>query len=441
MPLIPFARMSKPGLTSRGYSGERLINWFVRPSPGGVAEIVLMGRSGMVGVADFGASVRASIRVGSDIYVAAGGVLWKWNGTSTTNVGTINDGATYMATSGQEVAVVVGGVYYVCDGSTTTSYMTGEVTLPRFVTYLRGYFIVAGDAAGRGDGITWSGVDDATTFNALDFVFAEGNADALTGLVADHGEIWAFGAETIEVFYATGNADTAFAPNPSQQVEKGAIAGTVAQEDNALFYVGQDRVVYRGTDVISTREVEEALLEGDIVGGFSFGDRGHRFYAVTVAGRPTLCYDVTTGLWCEFATGADWDPWIATGAVIVDATQYFTTTTGKLCVQSGYTDDGAVLSAQAVSMPIVEQGNWMRVSRVIAHVETGTADIGRTPQIMMQTSRNGRTWSLEKWQGLANIGEYWQRAIWRGLGAFKRVQFRFVVTDPVPRDFYGVWYG
>jgi hypothetical protein len=447
MPAIAFARMSKPGVQAQAYSGERLLNWFLRPVDG-VSQGALIGRSGLVEQYDLGLNVRAAIESGEDLYAVAEERVWKVSGGSITQVGVVPDGVTSIAASGAEVAIVVDETYYVCDGSTTTEYSTGAVDVPRFVAYQDGYFIVAGEVAGRNDGFTVSGLNDGTTFNALDFAFAENTADEVTGLVSDHNELWFFGARTVERFYNSGAGDFPFVPNRSALIQSGCLDGqTISAGDSALFWVREDRKVVRASgsvpQVISTREVEEYLVGKTVGNGFHFTDRGHQFYALSIEGHPTLCYDLTTGLWCEFSTGATHEPWIANGTVWNQGTQYVMTSTGKLATfdESTFTDDGAIIRAEGYSIPIEFGGGYQRLNHITAHVDSGRTSHEISPQIGLRVSRNGRTWGDEMLRDLAETGEYWKRAVWRGLGASRRFQVRLWMTDAVSRDCPGVYYG
>lgn len=445
MKYLPFARSSKADGDTRGYSGERLLNYFLRVSDG-ISQGILIGRSGLVEHVSLGARVRAAVDNNGTLYACAGGAVWKISGGTATSVGTVVDGATVMAASGTQVAIVTGGKYYICDGSTTTAYGTGAITNPTGVAYQDGYFIVTGSSGGRNDALTVSALDDGATFNALDFAFAENAPDEIKGVISDHGELWLFGSKTVEVWYNSGGADFPFQRNAGALMERGCHSGqTIAKEDNSVFWVGQDKVVYRSggsnPEVISTREVEEVLDASTIEGAFTFEDRGHKFYAIRLTGKPTLCMDITTGLWSERSTGIADTSWTATCAATVGGVQYIGTASGKVCTQSDtvFTDDGETIKAEAVSTPLQTQFPGQSVSRVIASLNTGTVDA--SGQIMLQTTRDGRNWGVEKWRSLGSLGSYEKTPHWNGLGRFHpRFQVRLRITDPIKRDIYGVTY-
>lgn len=446
MTFVPFATQYK----DEQYSGERVINWFVRPTPGATGEAALISRSGVVALqAPTAQAVRAMAAMADDIYMVAGGTVWKYVIATDTisSVGTVPDGVTSIAASGAEVAIVVNNTYYICNGTTTSAISTGAMSSPKHVVFIDGYFLLAGTVAGRPDGLTVSGLDDGTTFDALDFAFAENAPDAIQGMIADHGRVYVFGSYTTEVFYNAGLAAFPFAPSKSEVMEEGSSLGAaIAKMDNAVYWVGSDNIVYRtfgaAPEVVSTPEIAEALDASQIVGGLAFKDAGQKFYAIGRAGKTTLVFDLMTGLWAERSTGVNHSPWVVTHAVHVRGKTYFGTSTGKLCEASRdvMTDDGAIIVGEAISRPVVQGGREFTINKLELRAQTSNSTADTTPEIIMQTSRNGKEWGREYGKPLGGIGKYKKRIAWHGLGSFEQAQVRLRVTDPVRRDLYGIFY-
>ena len=440
MPIIPFARQSKD---DPGYSGERLKNLFIRQSDGFVGG-VLIGRSGLKTHVDLGGPVRAIADDNGTMFAVANGAVFSISDGVATNVGAVADDVnTQIAIGTNEVAITAGGTYYVCDGTTTTAYATGAVTDPVGVAFMDGYFVVAGTSGGRSDAITVSDLDDGTTFDALDFAFAEGSSDEIVGIIRDHNEIWLFGGKTVEVWYNSGASGFPFERNAGAMLERGCTTGTMAKEDNSTFWVGEDRRVYRsgGTSpqVISTREVENVLAEVGIVRGFTVDDKGHKFYVIKLAGRPAYAYDMTTGMWCEFSTGLGESEWSGACSARSGSAFYVGTDTGQVATLDAetYQDIGDYIEALAVSVPIV-RADYFTINRVHLNVKSGRGD--PAGNIMLQASKNGQSWGLEKWRLMGSLGEFFRRVVWHGFGASRRWQFRVRITDAVQRDIYGVQY-
>jgi hypothetical protein len=313
------------------------------------------------------------------------------------------------------------------------------------VVFIDGYFFISGSLGGRNDAITVSGLDDGTSFNALSFAFAENAPDAIRGLAILNNRVWAFGSYSTEKYYNTG-ADFPFEPSRSEFIDKGLLTGDCwAVIDNTVCWVGSDKIVYRSggatPQVISTMEVKEKLDTSTVETCFSFTDRGHEFFAVRTAEGPTLCYDVTTGLWSERTTGVGYVPWAVTCVANYNGVQYFGTDTGEIAIsdRSAYTDLGKIVSGEAISRPLVRDGQLFTVDRLHLSAETGNS-FATDPQIVLQTSRNGLEWGVERWRSLGAAGQYEKLIRWNALGQFRRAQIRFVVTDAIGRDLYGIHY-
>lgn len=435
----PIATQSRPG--SDAYSGERLVNYFARPASG-LSPAVLLARGGLSQHVAVTGRVRAIIAAHGAIYAAAGGRLYRISGTTATDLGAITDGVTTMAANASQLAIVAGGVYYVWNGTTLSSPSLGPLTNPTSVATMNSYFIVSGTSAGRGDAIAWSAPDNPASFDGLDFAFAEAQPDAVVGLIADHNELWLFGQTTIQPFYVS-DGEQVFLPNQGALIEHGCQAATMAKADNAVFWVTPQGKVARsfgsGPQWISTPEVQDEIARSTVTGGFTFSERGHEFYAVTLQGKPSLVFDITTSLWHERSSGLAFAGWDAECAVLDGGTWYFGCD-GRVATASDtvYSDFGDVMACEVVSPLQANTGELFRVSRLHVDFSGGLVGIGRTPEAMLQTSRDGRNWGREMWRPLSELGFYKRRSVWSALGQFRQGSIRVRVTDPVPRDLIGV---
>lgn len=449
MPQLVFASKTQDHFDGRPYSGERLINYFLRPGDG-LSPGVLWGASGLSSLAALNTTqVRAIMAQNDKLYACAGGELWEVTTAGVaTSLGVVADGETVMAGNGTEIAVVAGGNYYLWDGTSMLAPTPGALTSVNGVTFQDGYFILSGANATRSDVITITGLYDGATIDALDIATAESNPDGLVGILSDHGELWLFGKNSVEVWYNSGAADFPFTRNPGALIEHGCASGqTIAKEDNSVFWVGSEGVVYRASSaapqVISTRQIETRIKDGTVSGAFVYMDRGHKFYAIIMSGEPALCYDMTTGLWCERNSGSAEGAWLATCSARVGKTWYAGGSDGTVYTIDAdtYADGAEVLRAYAQAAPVDHSDAYFTISRVGLTMNTGTVDIGRNPVVALQVSRDGRTWGGEKYRSMARLGNYDRDIYWNGLGAFPQFHARFIVTDPVPRDVYGAVYG
>ena len=441
MPLLPFATQS---VNRAEYSGERLVNYYARPVQG-AAPVALIGRMGLQLVEGFAETqVRAIANWKNRLVIVAGGraYLFDPSNKTTTVLGPVNDHhRTTIAPGDRWCAIAAGGKYYATLGVADDMRTPGPGALEavNYVTYIDGYFVLAGQMGTRRDVIQVSKPDAANNFDALDFATAESDADKITGLAADHGELWVFGSRSIEVWQNTGGTFP-FARAPGAQMERGCIdSPVIAKEDNAVFWVGPDNVVYRSAgsspQVISTREVEECLAKHRVTNAFTFEEAGAKFYCVRVEGAPSHVYDMTTGLWHERAT--DLGPWIATCGALALGKQFLGTRHGLLAEWSTrYRDIGEPVRAIARSAPISED-YWFRINRVHVNFSDGA---GTAPQVIMAHTNDGRNWKAPRMLPLAGEGKYWQRVARHGFGAVRRFQVELTVADDVQRDIVGVSY-
>lgn len=427
-------------------SGERIVNGFLRAARGKAASARILGRSGLLRGHYFGTGqVRALVVHQDKLYVAASNALWRLD-SAPVYIAPLPDGVTRMVSGATQVAIVVESSYYVFDSGagTVTAVTPGVITSVVDVCQIDGYFFVMGTGNGRNDCMQQSALDDATTFNALDYAFTETSEDGIVGCVVDHGEVWVFGTQTTEKFYNSGEGFV-LTRNPSTFLEHGCIEReTIAKADNRVFWVGEDRIVYAGSGaeatVISARWVEDRLQKIPVEGAFVFKDRGAPMYCIRITGYPAMVYDITTGLWHERST-FEGGEWIGTCRATYVGFDWIGTTTGAICSfnEDAFADDSYPFTFEAISAPLVESDRF-RIKRLQIIFGGGGIGIDRTPKVMLRVSKNGQTWGRERWRNLSTVGEYFKPVTWRSLGMSRYWQARIRITDQVNRDIEGVFY-
>ncbi|OWR28952.1 hypothetical protein CEE55_18140 [Stenotrophomonas pavanii] len=148
-----------------------------------------------------------------------------------------------------------------------------------------------------------SNLADATDYNTLDRYEAEAAPDRIVGLAVSQFEVVVFGQRTIDFFFNAGGQTGTF-QNRRQSITRGcASRHTIQKLDNTLFWLGDDGVVYRmegyAARPISTRALEKAItgFNWSEAIAFTWEDRGHKVYYLTLPDGQTFGYDVITGLW------------------------------------------------------------------------------------------------------------------------------------------------
>lgn len=444
---------------------ERLVNYFTRvmEEP---AMFGLYARSGIQQAAAGagGSSCNALWEHDGKLWGCWGGVVRYVSGSAWVTVDRIiNDPQMQVAPSIYGCAIVAGDTYYLIEKSgsafSITSYNTGEVSVPKGVAYINGYFIVVGESAARDDVVAWSDAGDGSTFGALNFNAAQVRTDAALQVLSHQNAIWIMGEQTIELWYPSEDGD------PVQRADSATIArgllgrGFAVIEDSAVYWIGEDRVVYRSfggaPEAVSTRWVEDVLRRISVDAVFTAQDRGHKFIVVRPAStdeRPSLAFDLTTGAWCEFSGQNVLTPYPPRKAVFFQSVQYLGDKLGRFGFIRNdnsdpligyYRDFGTDYPCVATTGPVNADGQHFALSRVELVMETGEyAYMEADPLVELEVSRNGGPWSLPKVRSMGAVGEQSKRIRWHGLGYTTRdMRFRFTSSSPVPRDIGGVTYG
>jgi hypothetical protein len=448
MPYAIFARQSAGGAAPEA-SQERLLNWFAEPFPtGGTAPLTLLPSAGLTPwVTGATGPVRALYAQGGIIYTVAGGSLFEITAGVAVNRGVIIDSTqTTITGNGFDIAIAAGGTYYVWNGTTLTTPATGAFSDVGSVAGTSAYIVLFEQ---HGQRFSLTALNDASTVDALDFASAEARPDGIVRGLVDHGDLWIFGTKTTEIWANTGDATFPFSRYSGGAFERGlAWANSVVSADNGVFWIGDDRVVYRGSaggqpQRVSTARVDTVLAllpDTQDVRMFSFDDRGHKMVAIVPTDRPAWLFDIGTGMWHERSSGIGETPWIATDALMNEGMQVLGGIDGALHQLGGLTDGGLAIQREAISSPIDNAGNRLRLAKVKLQFGHGRSDIGRRPVAMVAFSRDGQTWDDEREIPLGLLGEYgWQSWV-NGAGRAYQFSMRVRVTDPIDTPFLGVSY-
>lgn len=301
---LTLGTQSNPG--RYGYDGAgRLINCYVEGrGKEGRAELPLYVVDGLASFATLtgGAEVRAMIYVSPFLYVVSGRQVFKvdGSGTVTTLGGLASDGPVYMARNRRspdpQIGIVCDGTYKVIQGGVLSDVADSDLPPPSYLTDLDGYFIF-GVPNGR---MYASGIDDATTIDALDFAVAESHPDDITRIATRGREVVPFGEKSTEFWTNTG--ETNFPLSRVQAVPIGCPAGrTVANVGQTLAFVANDDTVcmFNGYQPvpISNPAVNtwlEGVADKSTLSATAWERGNHKFYALSGADRTWVC-DLSQG--------------------------------------------------------------------------------------------------------------------------------------------------
>ena len=442
---------------------NQMINLFPEIVPEGGKEPAFLQRApGLRLLVTVGTGPIRGIRtVGDYLYVVSGNSLYRVDDSYTvTLLGVVNDIQTpvSMSDNGTQVVVACDGPMYVYN---TITSAFAQVTDPDFpgainVSFLDGYFVFIEPSSQK----VWvTALNDPLSVDPLDFASAEADPDNLVSLIVDHGQVWLFGTNSVEVWYDSGAADF-----PLQRIDGAfneigcAATFSVAKMDNSLFWLGSDRrgkgIVYRANGYsgtrVSTHAVEWQIQQysdiSDAV-AYTYQQDGHSFYVLSFpTANATWVYDVATQAWHERAG-------FINGAFTrhrSNCQTYFNNVNAVGDYQNGniyafdmekYSDHDRIQKWLRSWRALPTGQNNLK--RTVQHTlqldcETGVGlenGQGSNPLIMLRWSDDGgHTWSNEHLASMGRIGEYFKRVFWRRLGMTLKLRDRVYEvsgTDPV----------
>jgi hypothetical protein len=413
-------------------SVQRCLNLYPEPTPEG--EYVLLPTPGLAVLADTGTDeIKALHKLNGLYYLIAGSSLYSMTSQGTlAHLGDVGNDCVQIVDNGFELFIPgdTSFVYSVENGlePVTDDGFLGAST----ATYQDGYIIVS---VPDSSSFQISGLNDATDWTATDYASAEGSPDKLVRVISDHRELWLFGESTTEVFYNSGNADFPF--ERTTFIERGCGGKwTVQKDDNSVFWLGDDGVVYRANGYTPVR-VSTHAIETEIKGytseprSYLHEYEGHKFYILSYS-EGTWAYDISVSRWTE--RGSYGLTRSRVNCICDDIAGDYAN--GKVYRFNGetYDEGGETLQRIAVT-PFI--GEWDTVSvlnKLTIQFEQGTGlpnDQGDDPQVMLDWTEDGKTWSHSLSRSIGALGEYNWQTIFHRLGTFRKRAFRLTISDPV----------
>ena len=440
---------------SKGTSGQHLVNLYAEMNPEGAEyPFNIYGTPGYIQWADMESTkaIQGMQVMGGLLYVVTGNTVYKVTTAGVkTSLGTLtgSEGRVDMCNNGTQMFIKTpDGEAWFATSAALTKVVDADYPSASSATFLDGFFIVSKTSSGQ---FNISASYDASAWDALDFATAEETPDNLVRVFAFNGALWLFGETSYEVYYNSGNADFPFdqiqgAVNTTRGC---AAAFSVVQEDNSMFFLGNDRIVYRVEGYnpvrISTHAMETIFNDMTTISdafGFVHELDGHKFYILTFPSESeTWAYDISNGLWAKRTTLYGFQPrqWSANAHAVFAGKQLVGhNLNGKIYELSPVTYTEAGTAIERIVQGSVQwfEGQRVTYDNVRLDMDEGVGLItgqGSDPQVMMRYSDDGgNTWSNENWRGFGKIGEYRKRAVWRRLGSAGERIFEFKVTDPVP---------
>lgn len=435
---LPFAAFEgRSGI--RQNSQEQLINMFAEVEQSGRSRLVRRPRAGLRAELTQSGIKRCIERNGNFHYAVIDDKLYRFNGTALTELGSVssnNRRCTMIFDDNGSIMISDGAQAFHYDGTTITAISAPVQVGP--VAFQGGYGIFSVPGT---DQFYVTALNDFTTISALDFATAESKPDPAVRVFVDHNELWIFGVRTTEVWQLSGGADFPFARFTNAQLERGcAAAYSVAAEDNTVYWLGDDGVVYKADGYrpvrVSNHSIER-LIEGvseanrENADAFVYTSGGHKFYTLNFPGELTIQYNIATGFWNTCRTFGS-DSWGVLGSA-GGKSDFYLTDTGIASLEEGLvTDEGGIMEQGGKSAPLYAGGRRITLGSFFLDAEVGRAAIGAEARVMLRVARDGETFGNERWRSLGATGKYTRRAMWRNLGQGRNIVIEFMMTDPTP---------
>lgn len=414
---------------------------------------------GITGLANDGSTnqTRGMHTMQGVLYTVIGSTLYTMNSAgSLTQVGTGISGIGFVRMTDNTACLVIllpgTNVGYTYDlASRTVKLITDE----NFIFYgaidigFDDTYIVFLSTDGRtvynADSQTTSG-QGPITFTVATALPREFGTDALVGMIVSNRGVMVFGVLTSEEYIDAGNpTGSPFSASPTSFQEQGChpdCGYTIAKQNNAVSWVGNDRVVWNtASGRISNHGIESILEQADLSGSYAFTYSlgGHPMYVLQLPSEQrTLVYDFTTQQWHEmesFGLGF-WRVlccYNAFGKQLIGDSQ-----SGQIGFldSSVFTEFGTVRASYWIHQAVYDGNNRLSHRRVEIVLGQGYATLsgqGSNPMITCYVSDDGGvTFRALPMRSLGTIGQYINRAFWMNCGMARRRVYKFLLSDPVP---------
>lgn len=428
-------------------SVERIVNGYAKIAPKGKQQTPIYGTPGLVlWCSGLNGAIRGRLVMKGTPYVVAGTKLYSINSAGTeTELGDIpGSDLVDMAGDGTNVVVVAGGEIYVWNGSTLAAVTDPDAPSASSVEWIDGYFAFSETDA---ESYFISALDDPTAYDALDFASAEWKPDNLRKILAVRRTGYMLGVDTIEAIQNVGAADFPFARYEDVFIDVGVIGRDAAVSTNdALYFLASDKTVRRLDGLTATPISDDAVK--DIIDGWSDASltvaSAHIWENRLMIGfrNPdgAIFYDQSTERWHERRSyGSETTLYrhmmTAYGHVLCCSASE-----GKIYRYSktAYDEDGETLPFEMVT-PFIYPAGPFSLDEVEVVAQVGVGSLTLDPQISLEVTEDGETYSPRQYCSLGAVGERKAEVVFGPQGSFTAAALKFTITDAVQRAILGVF--
>lgn len=469
MPYFPIAA-STDDRSAKGITPLRLQNMMLEPQPEGAgkqARFVLTPTPGMTervtpssGANLRGVFCRPGVQAGA-LFVVAGFTLYSistaWAATA---IGTIlGSGRVYFDAIGANLVILASANMFIWNGTTLTQVTDPDFPANAYTLAALGDRILTSEQGS--DTFDWSAVGDASVWPADGFAASARYPDEIRAQAEIGGDLFHFGAASIQPWRAMGGADAdAFDVLGSIVINRG-IAGRDAycKIDSTAWFVGDDRVLYQligySAQRLVNRDLETRLAalteaQAATIQCLSYLDGAHAYGVVRLPDGVAYVYDLLTQRWHQrTARGSSFDlvhyAWFNGKHVVASASDDAVST----WEHGVYSDAGTAIERVAmVHVPVRER---MPINNITLDIKTfgqPASGQGSAPKAYVSFYRDGGSLDslaqlgLERQVNLGGAGNYGARPTAHRLGLVNAVDgflLKIRITDPVGFALSGIY--
>lgn len=441
---------------SKNANSQRTINFVPLLDPGSKNVKELVGSPGLTLLTTIATSVCRGMNEFRDVgYAVYGNKFYSiTSGYVATERGTLNSstGPVTFACNGLQVAVCDGSTYYIYTIATAAFAQVSDADFPGAgsIDYIASFGVFNEPGTQK---LWLTGQLNFSTIDGFDFGSGEAHPDLIVRVFVETSTLYVMGTRTIEPWYVTGDADFPLSPISGGTIERGLLAKmSVAKDDNAIIFLGDDRVVYRlsGSSIarISSAQVEKSISDMSDptdAEGWTYSLEDSRYYVLTFpTDTITWVYDFSTGLWHERDSHllgrwrAAWHMRLGNKEVVGDYAN------GKLYKidPTKYTEDGGTYISSHI-FPAIHSEQRIPHNHFEVDIQAGVGLVsgqGSDPIMLLSWSDDGgHTWSNELDMKMGKIGEYKQRCEQRRLGSSLDRRYKISCSEPVKRVVTGAY--
>lgn len=424
------------------------VNYYPVVMSNGLSNSYLRQTPGVVAFTDGEGASRGSIEFNGLVYMVSGSQLIRvYSNAVIELLGAIpGSDPVSMVKSIDRICIVADGkAFYWSEGGGLEQITDPNFTRAIDVVYLDGYFLFIDEQF-----LFNSTLQDPMVINPLSFGSAEVEGDANVAIIKVRNEPFVCGTETIEVFQNVGGAGFPFARVIGAMITKGVVGTQAAVEaEDALFFVGAGRgeapsiYIAAGGQAqkTATDEIEKIVqsytptqLAGVVCETYTANGQ---YFILTHLPDQTLVYD----LYGSRAAGAAmWH--VRKSNQGAYRQRDFVRAFGQWLVgdlttgQIGRLDDAEPTEyEEEVFREFTTPLGFVNAQAFIVHEIKlyglpGRTPLNTNPKISMSTSRNGITWSQERWTESGKRGNYDELPEWRRIGrAASQMSLKFRVAN------------